>query len=208
MMTHFKTTSGLATLALGLLMSGAAQAAVPMQIPLQGALRDNAGAPVSSGTFEMTFTLYRDAEGTDEAWTTTRTVTVQGGLFRAMLGEETPVDPQLFGAEGGLWLGVTVEQEPELPLRPLASTPYALAAGEAAGLSCSGCVSAEALSADATAALTDAAVSASMAARNSASVDMFRGCYTQSELFLLSEQEVGTGLRLHLCISAFATHNF
>ena len=150
-------------------------AAVPMQIPLQGALRDNAGAPVSSGTFEMTFTLYRDAEGTDEAWTTTRTVTVQGGLFRAMLGEETPVDPQLFGAEGGLWLGVTVEQEPELPLRPLASTPYALAAGEAAGLSCSGCVSAEALSADATAALTDAAVSASMAAVEAAGYDSAQG---------------------------------
>ena len=112
-------------------------AAVPMQIPLQGALRDNAGAPVSSGTFEMTFTLYRDAEGTDEAWTTTRTVTVQGGLFRAMLGEETPVDPQLFGAEGGLWLGVTVEQEPELHLtkprrlHPAAVREHVLAAHDA-----------------------------------------------------------------------------
>ena len=42
-------------------------AAVPFQVPLQGALRDNAGAPVSEGTFEMTFTLYRDAEGTDAA---------------------------------------------------------------------------------------------------------------------------------------------
>jgi hypothetical protein len=171
-MTIQKTLLGL--LALGL-AAPVASAAVPMQIPLQGALRDNAGAPVSTGTFEMTFTLYRDAEGTDEAWTTTRTVTVQGGLFRAMLGEETPVDPQLFGAEGGLWLGVTVEQEPELPLRPLASTPYALAAGEAAGLNCSGCVSPEALSAEASSALTDAAVSASMAAVEAAGYDAAQG---------------------------------
>ena len=35
-----------------LMVSGLAQAAVPMQIPLQGTLRDNAGAPVSEGTFE------------------------------------------------------------------------------------------------------------------------------------------------------------
>ena len=147
-----------------LMVSGLAQAAVPMHIPLQGTLRDNAGAPVSEGTFEMTFTLYRDAEGTDSAWTTTREVTVQGGLFRAMLGEETPVDPQLFSAEGGLWLGVAVEAEPELPLRPLASTPYALAAGDAAGLSCSGCVAPEALSEGALETIRAEAVAAGAAA--------------------------------------------
>ncbi|MGB0590302.1 MAG: hypothetical protein ACPGU1_11530 [Myxococcota bacterium] len=147
-----------------LMVSGLAQAAVPMQIPLQGTLRDNAGAPVSEGTFEMTFTLYRDAEGTDSAWTTTREVTVQGGLFRAMLGEDTPVDPQLFTAEGSLWLGVAVEAEPELPLRPLASTPYALAAGEAAGLSCSGCVAPEALSEGALETIRTEAVAAGAAA--------------------------------------------
>ena len=147
-----------------LLLTDLALAAVPMQIPLQGALRDNAGAPVSEGTFEMTFTLYTDAEGTESAWTTTRTVEVQGGIFRTMLGEETPVDAQLFSADGGLWLGVTVEAEPELPLRPLASTPYALAAGEAAGLSCSGCVSPEALSAEALETIRTEAVAAGAAA--------------------------------------------
>ncbi|MGB0590303.1 MAG: hypothetical protein ACPGU1_11535 [Myxococcota bacterium] len=164
MMKNFKTTRGLVTLALGLLMSGAAQAAVPMQIPLQGTLRDNAGAPVTEGTFEMTFTLYRDADGTDSAWTTTRTVEVQGGMFRSMLGEETPVDAQLFSSEGGLWLGVAVEAEPELPLRPLASTPYALAAGDAAGLSCSGCVAPEALSPEALQTIREEAVAAGAAA--------------------------------------------
>ena len=87
-------------------------AAVPLQVPLQGALRDNAGAPVSEGTFEMTFTLYRDAEGTDAAWSETRTVDVQGGLFRAMLGDDTPVDPALFSGSGALWLGLIVEAEP------------------------------------------------------------------------------------------------
>ena len=63
-----------------LLLTDLALAAVPMHIPLQGALRDNAGAPVSEGTFEMTFTLYTDAEGTESAWTTTRTVAVPGTI--------------------------------------------------------------------------------------------------------------------------------
>ncbi|MDP6944533.1 MAG: hypothetical protein QF464_10320, partial [Myxococcota bacterium] len=141
-----------------------ALAAVPLQVPLQGALRDNAGTPVSEGTFELTFTLYRDAEGTDVAWTETQTVDVQGGLFRAMLGQEASVDAALFATSGALWLGVQVEAEPELPLRPLASTPYALAAGDAAGLSCSGCLAPEAFSEAALQVIRDEAVAAGAAA--------------------------------------------
>ena len=57
-----------------------------------------------------------------------------------------------------------MEAEPELPLRPLASTPYALAAGDAAGLSCSGCVAPEALSAETLETIRTEAVAAGAAA--------------------------------------------
>ncbi|MDP6947112.1 MAG: hypothetical protein QF464_23380, partial [Myxococcota bacterium] len=68
------------------------------------------------------------------------------GQFRLNLGAVAPLDPWLFAASGGLWLGVTVETEPELPRRPMGTTPYAFQSASASGLSCSGCVEPEALS--------------------------------------------------------------
>ena len=123
-------------------------AAVPLQMPLQGVLRDNAGAPVVEGEFEMTFSIYADAEAAieDAVWTETRMVTAQGGQFRLNLGTETPLSASIFAASGALWLGVTVEGEPELPRRPMGTTPYAFQATSAQGLACSGCIEPEAFS--------------------------------------------------------------
>ena len=144
----------------GVHLPGPAQAAVPLQMPLSGALRDNAGQPVGQGAFEVTFTLYSDAEGADAVWSETwapapgddcdgtpeACVQVNGGVFRVMLGASSPLEPQLFASSAGLWLGMAVETDPELPLRPIGSTAYSLHAGTSAGLSCSGCVSPESLS--------------------------------------------------------------
>ena len=55
-----------ALMTLGLsLVTTIAVAAPPAQIPLQGLLRDNAGAPVSEGAFEMTFSLNGSADALD-----------------------------------------------------------------------------------------------------------------------------------------------
>ena len=70
-------------------------AAVPLQMPLQGVLRDNAGAPVVEGEFEMTFSIYADAESEESVWTETRMVTAQGGQFRLNLGTETPLSASM-----------------------------------------------------------------------------------------------------------------
>ncbi|MGB0590305.1 MAG: hypothetical protein ACPGU1_11545 [Myxococcota bacterium] len=121
-------------------------AAVPLQMPLQGVLRDNAGAPVVEGEFEMTFSIYAEAESEESVWTETRMVTAQGGQFRLNLGTETPLSASIFAASGALWLGVTVEGEPELPRRPMGTTPYAFQATSAQGLACSGCIEPEAFS--------------------------------------------------------------
>jgi len=119
---------------------------MPLEMPLQGVLRDNAGAPVAQGEFPMTFAIYAAADAADALWTETLGVTVQGGQFRLNLGTITPLSPTLFAASGALWLGITVESEPELPRRPMGTTPYAFQSASASGLSCSGCVEPEALS--------------------------------------------------------------
>ena len=132
------------TIAIAMVLSVALPAlAVPVHVPLQGVLRDNAGAPVSQGEFELTFTLYSDEGGETSVWTETRLVTVSGGIFRLSLGEVEALAPATVAASAGLWLGVQVETDPELPLRPLGSTPYAMVASN---LACTGCITPEALS--------------------------------------------------------------
>ena len=39
------------------------RAEVPLEIPLQGVVRDNAGQPVHAGSFQATFSLYGSPEG-------------------------------------------------------------------------------------------------------------------------------------------------
>lgn len=170
----------LATLALCALLAGLvaipadAGAAVPLEMPLQGVLRDNAGQPVVAGAFEVTFTLYSDSEGTEVVWTETwgpadgatcvdapeACLPVTAGVFRVQLGAVAPLDPAVFATSGGLWLGMQVETDPELPLRPLGTTGFAMHAADAAALSCTGCVSPDALSTEARAAVVADAVAA------------------------------------------------
>ena len=127
-MTTTRHTLLAATLAL--LLCAPMALAMPLEMPLQGVLRDNAGAPVAEGEFEMTFRLYPSAEAETASWTEVRQVVVQGGQFRLNLGVDTALDPSLFALSGTLWLGVTVEAEPELPRRPMGTTPFAFQAAE------------------------------------------------------------------------------
>ena len=148
-----------AAVALGLVASLAAppvRADVPLMMPVQGVLRDNAGAPVAEGTFGITFSLYAAETGGDPVWSESwppagetcvnqpeHCVAVQSGVFHTLLGTFAPLDPTVFAAAPELWLGLTVETDPELPRRRLGSTAYALHAGSAkvaGGLSCTGCV--------------------------------------------------------------------
>jgi len=131
---------------LAALLVAPAALAMPMEMPIQGVLRDNAGTPVAQGEFPMTFAIYETADAADPLWTESLGVTVAGGQFRLNLGTITPLEPLLFAASGALWLGITVESEPELPRRPMGTTPYAFQSASASNLACSGCVEPEALS--------------------------------------------------------------
>ncbi|MEC9070759.1 MAG: hypothetical protein VX938_00210, partial [Myxococcota bacterium] len=79
-----------------------AQASVPLQIPVQGLLRDNAGVPVAEDVFQVTFALYGEPEGGDPIWSETwppeggdclgdptGCVHVVRGTFQVMLGAHT-----------------------------------------------------------------------------------------------------------------------
>ncbi|MEC9072763.1 MAG: hypothetical protein VX938_10305, partial [Myxococcota bacterium] len=157
--------------------SGLASAAVPLELPVQGVLRDNAGLPVAEDVFEMTFALYDGPDAVAPVWTEARVpadgescvttpeacVHVTGGVFHVNLGSGEPLGLEILKANPGLWLGVTVETDPELPRRPLGSAPYARHAQDAASASsvnCSGCLEVEMLSDGARETLTQAALTA------------------------------------------------
>ncbi|MEC9073305.1 MAG: hypothetical protein VX938_13025, partial [Myxococcota bacterium] len=125
------------------------------------------GVPVVEDVFEVTFALYDAVDAVEPVWTETwppegvtclddpgACVHVQGGRFQVALGTHAALDLSLVSSADGLWLGMKVETDPELPRRPLGSTPYALhassadSAGTASGLDCTGCIEPDALSND------------------------------------------------------------
>ena len=131
---------------------------VPLMMPMQGAIRDNAGVPVATGTFEVTFALYTSETGGSPVWTENwppagtcadgpnACVAVQSGAFHVLLGTHVPLDPSVFAQAPELWLGMKVETDPELPRRRMGSTGYALHAASAdiaGGIACSGCIDAD-----------------------------------------------------------------
>lgn len=171
------------TTALLVLSSASAPAAVPVQTPVQGSLADNAGEPVADGAFQMTFSLYAAADAESPMWSESwppgeancseqavGCVAVTGGVFSVQLGSHEPLAAALF-ADSALWLGVSVEGEPELPRGPIGAAPYAWFASAAGGLDCTGCLSAAALSDEAQTALTEDALAAMLACSGCLSAD-------------------------------------
>jgi hypothetical protein len=142
-------------------LGSVALAAVPLEMPLQGVVRDNAGNP-ANGEFEVTFALYpaADSEGVDALWWNTQNITVVDGHFVTRLGEGKALDPADFSGGSALWLGMAIESEDELPRRPLGSSATALHAATAAGLDCSGCVGLQAITAAAQSGIVDQALAA------------------------------------------------
>jgi cysteine-rich repeat protein len=137
-----------AALAGALLFAGSTVlAAVPLEMPLQGVVRDNAGNP-ATGDFSVSFGLYEAESGGDALWTETGDISALGGTFSTRLGATDALDPAVFAAGTTLWLGMSIEGEPELPRRALGTSAWAFHAETAAALACSGCVDPGHLSAD------------------------------------------------------------
>lgn len=109
-----------------------ATADVPRTMSYQGFLTDGGGAVVPDGSYSLTFRIYSAPMGGSPLLTETQTVAISDGGFSAIIGDVVPLD-LVFDAP--LWLGVSVDGDPELtPRIELAGAPYAMRAAVADSL--------------------------------------------------------------------------
>jgi len=123
-----------------------ATAAVPTTLAVQGTIKAQGGA-APDGKYGLGFALYEVKTGGTAIWKEPLAPkTVTGGRFQHVLGETKALNPAMLAAAKSLWLGVSVNFDPEQPRVRLHSVVYALQAASAGGLACSGCVGANHLS--------------------------------------------------------------
>ena len=101
----------------------------------QGRLIDPAtGNAKPNGTYPMVFRMYNSPVGGTVLWTETKSMTVTNGFFSVLLGDTAPFNLSQFNGQS-LWLGITVNADPELtPRLQLAAVPYAFYANDAGKL--------------------------------------------------------------------------
>jgi subtilisin-like proprotein convertase family protein len=122
-------------------MTAVAEAAVPAIVTVEGVLRGVGGTVVADGSYKLSFALYKESLGGTPLWSEPGVVVgVQGGVFSQVLGTAVALKAETLAGLSQVWFSVTVEGDPELPRRPLASVPFSLRAGLAEGLDCTGCV--------------------------------------------------------------------
>lgn len=172
---------------------------------VQGVLTNAAGA-VTDGTYTLAFSLYASEDASEVLWTEPIAAEVAGGVFNVVLGETVALSLAIFAVEEAIWLGVSVENEPELLRRPLRPVAYAYVAEwaqtaeVAKALACSGCVGAAALDFDpATQSELEAAVAAIV---TPTSVDQMTGGAILGDLAVDGDLDLG----LHQ-LTSFRVHN-
>jgi len=102
---------------------------IPQQVRYTGALPSRGGT-----TVEAVFRIYADAEGGEPLWAETQRVSIDAtGIYTILLGGASAQGlPQSVFAKGqARWLGVSVEQAPELERVLLTSVPYAMKSADA-----------------------------------------------------------------------------
>ena len=93
-----------------------AQPAGDVTLTYQGVLSDLGGRPVT-GSRDVTFRLYVEAEDGDAVWTEVHVgQEILDGAFTSVLGTRTRLEPALADADA-LWLGVQVGEDSELTPR-------------------------------------------------------------------------------------------
>jgi hypothetical protein len=107
---------------------------VPMASRYQGFLTDAGNQPFS-GTCNLSFKLYEQAEGGTEVWSETHVaVLVTNGAFDVLLGSDNPFTPEII--IGNRYLGLSVNGESEMtPRSKLTSVASVLRAAVADSLS-------------------------------------------------------------------------
>jgi hypothetical protein len=101
-----------------------ARAESPPLLPVQGALYDADGLTIDE-TVTMTFALYDAVDASTPLWTEVQAVAVRGGAFSAYLGTSQPLDLVMFAERADIFVGITVEDDVEMPRIRIATAPYA-----------------------------------------------------------------------------------
>lgn len=111
----------------------AIHAGVPSTMNYQGRLTDTVGDPVTDGPHNVTFRIYD--QFSVAIWEETHIVFTADGRFSVQLGsEDSPVTQDVF-SHPERWLGITVEDDPELlPRTRLNTVPYAFKTGSVQSL--------------------------------------------------------------------------
>ena len=117
--------------------TGTSAPVVPTLVNFNGTLRDAAGKPLT-GPQQITFSLYKEAEGGAALWMEAQTVEADAtGLYTVTLGSSTSqgMPAPLFATGEARWLGVRIQGQEggqeEQPRILLVSVPYALKAADA-----------------------------------------------------------------------------
>jgi len=112
----------------------ASASAPPGSVVVTGALQVNGGAPVADGKYSMWVKLWDAADaGANQLHAEAHIgVPVAQGHFTIVLGETGQAFPDgLFATQPAIWMGVSIEGEPELPRARLLPVPWAIHAGTA-----------------------------------------------------------------------------
>ena len=125
-----KTTLTMSLLVL-ILAATSLFAQAPQLINYQGKL--NQGGAPANGTFSITFSVYAVESGAvSPLWTESQTVTATNGVFNVLLGSITAFPNNLFTVSGDRYLGIKVDNDPEMtPRFRFASVAYAIRASNA-----------------------------------------------------------------------------
>ncbi|TFH64335.1 MAG: hypothetical protein E4G91_06130 [Candidatus Zixiibacteriota bacterium] len=129
-MIKFKHSRILMLTLLLIAMSVSVDAEVPQIINYQGRLTNTGGDPVPDGSYLMNFKLYGSEIDHDSLWWSGfQPVTVTNGLFTYQLGLGNPIPSDFFGPGSDLFLGVTIDNNPEMvPRTRITSSAFAFQA--------------------------------------------------------------------------------
>jgi hypothetical protein len=119
-------------------------AQVPSLLDLQGYLRTQSGEPLNQ-TVSLSVRFYSAEQGGQLLYAEDfPLVPVQNGRFYVQIGTQVSLSPDLFLQNP--YITLSVDGKPELPRQRLASVPYAFVSQTSYGVSCTGCIGANAIS--------------------------------------------------------------